>query len=295
MKFRFSLIPLALLAAVTVCAQVTAPPADQTTPAPQAAPTAPAASVPSTPAPPPAGPDYPDPRAFTIGAFYWFTGAGTQPSFVTGHTATDFEGLPDLGKYHKSPGIEASMPITRTGSLHLEVFQTKGDTNTSTPVATDLFGTAQLNAGDKLTTAYQILDIKFYLDDLLYPHFFPVKKLRFKSIWAVNYMQIYARVSAPFDSTAGIAADSRKIILPEFGLAMEYALAPHVLFRVDGSGFGIYHRADIWDAKAELSWRRGPVEIVGGYKAFHFKTSPYGTDFLVGTELGGYAGARWHF
>ena len=111
--------------------------------------------------------------------FYWLTGPGQQPNLVTGRGATDFETLDNLGKVHRTPGIEASMPITRTGTLHIEASETKGTGSQTAAVANDLF-TAPISAGDFLNTQFQIRNVKLYYDDLLYPHKFPVSRLRFK-------------------------------------------------------------------------------------------------------------------
>jgi hypothetical protein len=251
-------------------------------------PTAPAA-IPQKPA----EPDYPDPRTVTLGIFYWVTGPGTNPGIFGGRQALDFGTLPDLGKPHRSPGAEISLPISRTGSLHGEYFQTKGDTNVITTAAPDLFGIPFTN-GDALSTQFQIKSGKFYLDDLLYPHKFPVARFRLKSLWGVQYTKANAVIDKP--SVAGqTAAGSKQVILPSLGLAAEYAIAPHVLFRIDGSGFGLYHKADQWDASATLSWRRGQWEIVAGGKAFHFKTSPNKDEYLMATLAGAFVGIRWHW
>jgi hypothetical protein len=87
---------------------------------------------------------------------------------------------------------------------------------------------------------------------------------------------------------------SRNIILPSVGAAAEYALTKHILFRIDASGFGFYHRADFWDANATLSWRVGHVEIFAGEKALHFKSSPQNSEFFIGTLTGAFAGVSWH-
>jgi hypothetical protein len=241
----------------------------------------------------PAGPDYPDPRTFTIGIFYWATGPGTSPGIWSGRQALDFGTLPDLGRPHRSPGAEISFPISRTGSLHVEYFQTKGDRDQIAPVDTDLFST-QFTKDDVLATQFQIRNVKLYLDDLLFPHKFPVARFRLKSLWGAQFVKSTATIDKP--SVAGATANgSRQVILPSIGMAAEYAVTPHVLFRVDGSGFGLYHKADIWDSSVSLAWRRGQWEIVGGGKAFHFKTSPNKDEYMKATLAGGFVGVRWHF
>ena len=238
-------------------------------------------------------PDYPDPRTLTLGIFYWATGPGTNPGVFGGRKATDFAALPDLGRPHRSPGAEISFPISRTGSLHAQYFQTKGDADQIAATSPVLFGT-QFTKGDALATQFQIKSAKLYLDDLLFPHKFPVARFRLKSLWGVQFVKDYAVIDKP-GLTPTTGAGTKQLILPSIGMAAEYAVTPHVLFRVDGSGFGLYHRSDLWDASATLSWRRGRMEILGGGKAFHFKTSPNTDEYMTATLTGGFVGVRYHW
>lgn len=282
---------LLLLSPVLAFAQDVPAPAQQPVPAP--AQTPPAATAPASTAQAATGPDYPDPRTFTIGVFYWFSGPGAGPDLRGGKLARGYESLFDLGKAHKTPGVEFSLPISRTGTLHLEGFRTQGTGNQTLTAGTTLFG-SDFNAGDLLATSYGITSAKFYLDDLLFPHKFPVARLRFKSLWEVQYVGFKSSVDA-INGSLSTGTGSRTIFLPTFGLAAEYAIAPHVLFRVAGSGFGIPHRAVIWDGEATLSVRQKKIEFVGGAKAFHFKSSPNNEIYAAAEVYGGFVGLRYHF
>ena len=300
MSFRFiriltvsvSIAALLSIGALSANAQAqTAPAAQTSAPAP---PTAPPAAVPAAAT----QPDYPDRRTFTIGLLYWFPDntLGTQPAINTGKTAVDFEGLPNLGKPHNAPGVELSMPITRTGSIHVDGFLIKGTANQTATKTTDLFASGvPFYSGDYLATQYQVKDLRIYLDDLLFPHKFPVSRFRLKSLWGLEWVGVHSNVTTPLAASPVIADDSRSIVLPTFGIAAEYALAPHLLLRVSGAGFGIPHHAVIGEAEGELSYRRGSFEIVGGEKYLHFKSSPNKPSYLIGTFVGAFAGVRWHF
>jgi hypothetical protein len=276
--------------------------------APQSQPPAtPAAQTAQQPAPAPqppsqpAGPDYPDPRTFTIGLFYWATGPGQQTSYYGGNQATDFETLTDWGRAKRTPGIEASFPITRTGELKAEYFRTQGDGNQTASTQLDIFG-SEYAPGTALSTSYKIQSIKLYLDDLLFPHKFPVARLRFKALYEVEYVQVKGVIDAPALEGAlmllmesASANASKQIIYPVFGGAAEYALSPHVLFRADASGFALPHKAVLWDAEATIAYRRGAWEIRGGGKAFHFKTSPNSAEYASATLAGAFIGLRYHW
>jgi hypothetical protein len=277
----------------------------QPAPAPAPASPPPAATTPpaSTTARKPAAPDYLDPRTLTIGISYWLTIPGTGPDLREGKAGTAFGTVDGLGGDHKTPGAEISYPITRTGVLRFEAFLSKGDGTQTAPQDTNPFGTT-FNKGDLLVNQYQVTALKLYLDDLLYPFKFPAARFRLKSLWEVQYIAIKSTIDAPLkplsqDSSGNVisttASGSRNVIFPTFGVAAEYDLAPHLMFRVGGSGFGLPHRAGIWDAEATISYRHGHIEAIGGAKALHVKTSPQKDEYVSDTLDGGFVGLRWHF
>ena len=222
----------------------------------------------------------------------------TGPNIVTGSTAPDNETLDNLGKARPGAGgVEVSLPITRTGSLHFESLLAKGDGNQTNALTTDLFGNTYA-AGTALVPQYSIFASKLYLDDLLFPHKFPVAKFRLKSLWEFQYIHMKSVIDAPALDTASsgaTAVGTKQIFLPTFGIAAEYALAPHVLFRLDGSGFGIPGKSNIWDANVSLSYRHGSWEILGGGKALHFKSTGNATQYVSDTLTGVFIGLRWHW
>jgi len=284
-----------------------APPPPQVNPSTQAAIAAQAAQATPKPAASTA-PDYPDPRDLTIGAFYFVPFGQAEPSIFGGSQtinnngtieAAPYETLTNLGKPRKSPGIEISAPITRTGSLHIEAFRVSGTSNEYAPATTMIYGQT-INQGDYLAISNKVSNVKFYLDDLLFPHKFPVARFRLKSLWAFQYASMSTNANAPLvpvNTTTGVGEDasgSRSVYLPTFGLAAEYAIAPHVLLRADASGFGLPHHSDIWDAKATVAWRIGFIEVQAGFKTFHMKSSPHNAEYAVATFRGAFVGLEWH-
>jgi hypothetical protein len=221
-----------------------------------------------------------------------------------GSQAPDYETLTNWGKPHRNiPGLEGIVPITRTGEIHFEYFRGKGDGNQTTSVANlDVFG-ANYVQGNYLATQYQFQSAKLYLDDLLFPHKFPVAKFRLKSLWEVEWVQIKGTIDAPLvDATLAaedLAADSanatRNIVLPTFGLAAEYALSRHVLLRASIAAMGIPHHSDLVDGEATISYRFGAWEIRGGGRALHFKSSPNSDEYVAATLVGAFVGVRWHW
>ena len=258
-------------------------------------------------APPPAPkksaePDYPDPRTITLGLSYWYTIPGSGPDIQGGKIASGYESLFGLGAYKPGIAAEFSIPITRTGVIHAEAFQDKGDGHQLAPKDTTVYAVPFIK-NDYLSSQYKIEGAKVYLEDLLYPYKFPVSKFRLRSIWAFQFIRINGVVDAPLktvttDSTGATTqttgTSAHEVLLPMFGVAAEYALAPHLLFRASGSGFGLPHKSEVWDAQATIEYRHNKWEIVGGVKALHFKTSPQKDEYVSGTLDGPFITLRWH-
>lgn len=283
---------LCLLSALSVSAQQAAQ-----TPAPAA----PAAK---------AEPDYPDPRTVTVGIYYLIPrNVGDGVSIQGGKTAAVnglYETLPTLGQFRQSPALEIGVPVTRTGMLYLDLGRINGEGNEVLTQATRLSGTGsasgfQFAVGDHIVSSYRLSTGRLYLDDLLFPHRFPVAKLRFKSIWAFRYMGVHTTVDSPTEDNAVNVANTSRLIqdshiaLPEFGLAMEYQVARHALFRIDGEGFAYPHKSVVAEGGATLAIRAGKVEVIGGVKYLHFKTNPQKEEYTSGTMVAPFAGLRWHF
>jgi hypothetical protein len=291
---RFGMLSSVVLLALPAFAQVGQPLPGL----PQTPPSTQPAALPPPPPPAKNVPDYPEPRTLTFGAFYWDTGPGTSPNIYGGQAAIEYSTLIDLGRAERTPGFEAFMPISRTGEIHVEGWKTGGDANQLAPAIVYPFGQPYAQ-GTYLATYYKITNAKIYLDDLLFPHKFPVSKFRLKSLWEFDWTSTHSSIDAPIlDAQTGVAnigTGQRQIFYPEFGIAAEYALTRHILLRASVAGFGFPHHADIADAEATLGFRHGSWEVRGGAKAFHFKTSPTNSEYVVGTLAGAFIDLRWHW
>ena len=277
-------------------------PTQTAAPAPAQQPTAPPAAAPTS-GKQPAVPDYPDPRTFTIGLFYWLALPVNKIDVIGGEAATAYSTLDNLGKEHFAPGVELSLPLTRTGVIRFEGFLAKGDGTQTAPTATAPFATAY-NFGDFLSTQYQITALKLSYDDLLYPFKFPVSKFRVKSLWEMQYIAVQGTFDAPLkaittDSSGDIITNTvsgtKNVILPSFGLAAEYAIRPHILLRAEASGFGIPHHSYVYDGQAYVAWRRQKLEFRAGFKALGLKTSPKTDEYYKDLISGGYVGILYHW
>lgn len=249
-------------------------------------------------------PDYPDPRSITIGVFGLYSPSSSGPDIRGGapaSTSDTYESLYGIGApYRIVPQFEFSIPVTRTGVVYAE-FQRYHGWADQTLNRADFIDSYSFNPADTIHSTYHIITARIYLDDLLFPHKFPVSRLRFKSIWGLRYVSLTQTVdSATEDATAGVPGSSFQlgtnyIFFPEFGAAMEYAISPHFLFRVDGAGFGFPHHSDIGETGATLSVRRKSLEILAGVKTLHFKTTPQKEEYEIGNFITPFVGLRWHW
>ena len=266
---------------------------------------APAVPAPAAPAPASKEPDYPDPRSITIGVFGLSNLSYAGPNIQGGVIASQsnaYESLYGNGQpYQIIPQFEFSVPVTRTGTLYIEGQRYHGDGTQTLTRASFLFSYS-FNPGDVITPTYHYITSRIYLDDLLFPHKFPVSRLRFKSIWGLRYVSITQTVISPTeDAAAGATGSSFElgtnyVILPEFGAAMEYALAPHVLFRVDGEGFAIPHHSDIGEeAQPRCPSVRRTWKSLRESECCTSRLAPKKEEYESGTFVTPFLGLRWHF
>jgi hypothetical protein len=253
---------------------------------------------PATPAPQAATtPEIPNPdQAWSIELFYWLTRA--NPYQRGGASSTDYETVGSLGPSQSSPGLETNLPLTQNDVLQLSFFQMRGRGASIASQALDVYGTT-LPVG-YLTTQYRVRSAKASFEDFLYPYPNHSAKLRFKTLWEAQYVQISSRTDAPLDaSTSGgdtsypSTTGSHQVFLPTFGVAVQYAASSHLSLEVRGSAFGIPHHTDLVDSEATAAYQIGPVQIVAGGRFYEFKTSPQADEYYKSTIFGALVGLRY--
>jgi hypothetical protein len=232
---------------------------------------------------------------------YWFTNA--QPNLYGGaaNTFTGVTGLDFTGKGKRSPGINIGIPAGPGNSIHISYFQATGTGNQTAATDLTLFNTA-LSQGDYLATRYKLQNVKISLDFLSYPTPLGDSSWRFRTLWEVQYTTINSSIDAPFrtvsyDSSgtaiSNTASGTRWFIYPTLGAAIDKNLTKRFKVEAKASGFGIPKRADIWDAEASATYNLGPIDVIGAYRGFHFKTSPKNEQYLSETLSGAYVALRW--
>lgn len=149
-----------------------------------------------------------------------------------------------------------------------------------------------------------IQSAKISWDYLSYTWYRHSGKIRLKILYELQFTTISSNFDAPFkpvttDSSGNTdyntANGSKNVFDPTFGLELEQALGRHFRWELKGSGFGIPHRADIWDAQANVAMRVHNFELIAGGKAYHFKTSPQGAQYFTDTLSGAFVGLRYYW
>jgi hypothetical protein len=229
---------------------------------------------------------------------YWLTRA--NPQQIGGAGATDYETVGPIGPSQSAPGIEASLPLTKNDVLQLSAFQMRGRGASIASQALDVYGTT-LPVGF-LTSQYRVRSVKASFEDFLYPYPKYAAKLRFKTLWEAQYVQVSSRIDAPLDTstdaTTGFVSypsttGSHQVFLPTFGAAMTYVVSKRLSLELRASAFGIPHHTDLVDSQASAAYQIGPLQIVVGGRFFEFKSSPKSEEYYKGSIAGALVGLRW--
>jgi hypothetical protein len=255
---------------------------------------------------PPQKPPKPQPSPLADGGWslepiYWLNRA--QPDLRTGKLLVGNGALDYFGHANPSIGGVFSMPAGKHNTLRFSYFRVQGHSNTTLTQDATFFN-ENYNSGDFLNANYTLQLAKVSWDYLSYTWFFPNTKIWLKTLWEMQFASIGTNIAAPLKPVTGsinqtidynTATGSAKIFLPTFGLEIGQPVTRYFRWWVKGSGFGIPHRSDIWDAEAAIGLRMGQFELIGGEKAFHFKTSPQGSHYFVDTLGGPFVGLRWYW
>ncbi len=271
-------------------------------PSPQAPPSTPTITQtnPASAPPPPRPPDeYKNLSDITFELYYWYPSSNPvmRPgkANVDGDSATQMSGLDfHLAKKYAA-GVLVTAPAGRANLLEFTYFQQKQQGNEFPSTAVVLFGQPYA-AGDQLVTSTEIQHARVTWNYLTYPDPPGVHKFRFRTLWGFEWTQMTANFNAPLDLNASPVTGSRSIIFPSLGAGVEYHISKRVYFDMRAEGFAWPHKAVQTDAEAKFTARLyRQLDLIAGYKAFHFKTNPEKDYYLKATLLGPYAALRWTF
>ena len=282
--FPASLIAACLLLEINVAGQTPEPGPPQTTPPPTVE-TKTTRVVPNVPDDPSDG--------WSIGAIYWLSSgpgdllAGKQST----NPAVQNLVLPRFDK--RTPGIRITTPAGKYNRLEISGFQAQSSGSSTAAIDLNFFGNP-FPTGDLLQSSLRVRNVKVSWNYLMYPAP-PTSKIRFKALFEFQYVSARTTINAPFDLNATQALGTRNIFLPTLGLGTDIVPSRHFRLEVKGSGFALPHRSYIADAEADAvvsAWR---IELAGGARYYHFRTSPNSDQYVRGTLFGPFVSLRFLF
>ena len=251
--------------------------------------------------PPPQEPDVIEDGGISIEPFYWLNRA--QPTLRGGAADTAFSDASYPGHANPSLGGEIGIPAGKSNTLRFSYFRVQGNANATETQDVSIFGESYV-PGDYLVYGYRLQSAKISWDYLSYTWHKPSGKIRLTTLYELQYTTISTSFAAPFKAVTTDSSDntdyntaqgSRNLFDPTFGLELEEALGHNFRWELKASGFGIPHRADIWDAEGSVAYRFHNFEALAGEKAFHLKDSPQASQYFTDTLSGAYVGLRYYW
>jgi hypothetical protein len=177
--------------------------------------------------------------------------------------------------------------------LELAIFNIRANGNVIGPGNLSLYGLT-VSPGDYLVVDYQIRNAKLTWNYLTYPVPALDSKLRFKTLFEMQYTSIRPNIVSPFTDSLPVTK-KYTIIYPAFGMGVEYVPSRHFRMETRFTGFALPGKTAIWDGEGSIVGRIGSLEIFGGMKGYHFRTSTNTDIYVKGTLWGPNAGLRWVF
>ena len=251
---------------------------------------------------PPVDPPIIEDGGLSIEPIYWLN--RQQPSLQDGLKATATGLFDYTGNAKYSLGGELGVPAGRANTLRFSYFRVQGNSNT-TATGTESFFNQGYVAGDYLAGGYRLQAAKISWDYLSYTWYKPSTKIRFKTLYEIQYINVGATIAAPFkaqttdssgDVNTNVATGSKSLILPSLGGEFEAQLGSHFRWEAKASGFALPHRSAIGDAQALIAIRvTHNIEIIGGERFYYLKTSPKADQYFRDKLYGAFVGLRYYW
>jgi hypothetical protein len=268
-----------------------------------------AQQAPPTPAPPkPAAPNPRDVAAkpdntppddidkvfVSLKGYYWLTSG--RFSMTSGKKATSpgNSTLPTLGDSNKHAlGGMLTFPAGKYNRLEVSFYQVHGSGTSTAPQNLSFFG-QDFSSGDFIASNFRVRQMQVIWNYLTWPEPPETARFRFKTLWGFQWTSVQSIIDAPYETSATFspAVGTQNIYYPALGVGGEYVVSKNFYFDGRATGFAWPHHAVVWDAEGSAVFRYKFIEVFGGYKASHLKTSPQQEEYVTGTLRGGYGGLR---
>jgi hypothetical protein len=198
-------------------------------------------------------------------------------------------------------GAVVTVPAGRTNAVRVTYLGMRNYANGGTIAssALNIFGT-DVGNGDPVATSYKLTNFKLSYDFLTYFFKRGNTDFRIKTLWEIQYFStnnsIVDFLPLPDGTFAPNSfAKDKNIIYPTFGLGLEHTVSRHFRWEAKASAFALPHRSTLIDSEANVAFRFGRVEFVGGGKLYHFKTKVRDDNYVSGDVYGPFAGIRFYW
>ncbi len=237
---------------------------------------------------------------FSIAIYYWLNQSDLKirdgHARVTGASTSNL----DMPQQHPLTGsVIVNAPAgAKADTLHFQYSRAQGRGDTKAPSDLDIFSTFYTK-GNFLSTKYVVQHGKVTWDIVSLPNPLNDTSLRVKTLVEAQYLSVNHRIDAPIVAAADntvqtLAQKSTWFVYPALGMGLEKLITKNLRWELKGTGFAIPKHCTIWDAESLLAFRAGPVEIFGGGRVLHFKTSPKKEEYTRGLMDGVFVGLRWY-
>ena len=307
LRFAWLLLCLSALP-LCICGQSQTPATPPSTPtgSPNVPPASSAQTTDTTPAPagtlrpPKYTPNYTNTGSgLSIEGIYWQPYG--HPTLNTG----DYNNTGEPGNFaypgnlDRSIGATVVVPAGKGGSVRFNYFQTTMSGGSVASQNLNLFGTS-IPGGDPLASQAKLTNYKLSYDFVTYYWNKKGGDIRLKTLYEVQYLSIdstFDDFQLQNDGTYNLnpAGATKSVLLPTFGVGLDQTVNSHFRWEVRGSGWALPHRSMLGDTEVAIAYRYGHVELVGGARLYHFRTTRRADHFIDGTVYGPYVGLRLYW
>jgi hypothetical protein len=256
------------------------------------------------PPPPPKVVDVrmPGEAGISIGLIGW---RPTGDQFLDKGRAASFSGESRLklaNSQHGAFGLEIGVAAGLHNTIKASYFYSKTSGSTVAPTDLVIFGQT-FTSGEPLTTNSKLSNVKISYEYLTWPYPVERRHFRLKTLWQMQYITMRSFFDDPIKSatpdtngniTSIAVLGSKSFFTPAFGIGLHEYASRNLHFEANTSGFSWPHRFQLVDTEATMPYRVGKIDVRGGFKFFHFRTSPKQDYFYRGTLSGVFVGVRWH-
>lgn len=244
--------------------------------------------------PPPRDPENIE-SMFSVNVFFWKPDRGTagfrggEPNRNPSIRNLDY---PDTKP--SSAGGVLTFPTGGFNRLEIGYFRVTNDGSVRTTRDVSIEG-ASVGPNTLVAMRYRLTSVRVSWNYLTFPVPPLDSRLRVKTFWELHFTGIKPQLTFPEIENSAPVQPDQSLFYPGIGLGFEYVPSRRFRLEARGSGMGFPNRSRYLDTEGTAVVRLGSVELFGGMKMYHFRTSPKNELYIKGTLTGPLFGVRYVF